>query len=92
MAQLQQAASVIPADAPVNADAGLDIWLANRPIINDFPDMLDSSSYVVIDRDYYLGDNTNRAKRDAAAAALPANRRLLYDDGRFQVWSPVGDQ
>ncbi|HEV3405277.1 MAG TPA: DUF2079 domain-containing protein [Candidatus Dormibacteraeota bacterium] len=93
VAELQQAASVIPADAPVNADAGLDIWLANRPIINDFPDMLDSSSYVVIDRDYYLGDNTNRAKRDAAAAALPTSgRRLLYDDGRFQVWSPVGDQ
>jgi len=92
VAQLQQAASVIPADAPVNADAGLDIWLANRPIINDFPDMLDANSYVVIDRQYYLGDNTDRAKRDAAAAALQSTRRLLYDDGRFQVWSPVGDQ
>jgi hypothetical protein len=24
---------------------------------------------------------------------LPTSgRRLLYDDGRFQVWSPVGDQ
>lgn len=92
VAQLQQAASVIPPDAPVNADAGLDIWLANRPIINDFPDMLDANNYVVIDRDYYLGSNTNRANRDAAAGALAANRRLLYDDGRFQVWSPVGDQ
>jgi hypothetical protein len=93
VAQLQDAASVIPADAPVNADAGLDIWLANRPIINDFPDMLDANSYVVIDRQYYLGDNTSRAKRDAAAAALPTSgRRLLYDDGRFQVWSPIGDQ
>jgi uncharacterized membrane protein len=93
VAQLQVAASVIPADAPVNADAGLDVWLANRPIINDFPDMLETSSYVVIDRDYYLGDTTDRAQRDAAAAALPTSgRRLLYDDGRFQVWSPVGDQ
>jgi uncharacterized membrane protein len=93
VAQLQEAASVIPADAPVNADAGLDIWMANRATINDFPDMLDSGSYVVIDREYYLGNNTNRAKRDAAAGGLPTSgRRLLYDDGRFQVWSPVGDQ
>ena len=93
VAQLQDAASVIPADAPVNADAGLDIWLANRPIINDFPDMLDANSYVGIDRQYYLGDNTDRVKREAAAAAVPTSgRRLLYDDGRFQVWSPIGDQ
>src|SRR5712692_2415455 len=92
VAQLQNAASVIPADAPVNADAGLDIWLANRHTINDFPDMLDASSYVVIDQNYYLGNNTSRAKRQAAADALPdSSRRLLFDDGRFQVWSPVGD-
>jgi uncharacterized membrane protein len=92
VAQLQEAASVIPADAPVDADAGLDVWLANRPNIDDFPDRLEASSYVVIDRQYYLSDRTNRTKRDAAAALLPASRRLLYDDGRFQVWSPVGDQ
>jgi hypothetical protein len=84
---------VIPADAPVNADSGLDIWLANRPIINDFPDMLSADCYVVIDQQaYYLGSNTNPAKHKAALDALPSSgRRLLYDDGRFQVWSPVGD-
>jgi uncharacterized membrane protein len=93
VAQLQVAASVIPADAPVDADAGLDVWLANRPIINDFPDKLEASSYVVIDRDYYLAGNTDRTTRDAAAAALhTSGRRLLYDDGRFEVWSPLGDQ
>ncbi|HSS61755.1 MAG TPA: DUF2079 domain-containing protein [Candidatus Limnocylindrales bacterium] len=90
--QLQSAALVIPPDAPVNADAGLDIWLANRHTINDFPDMLEARSYVVIDQQYYLGNNTSSAKRKAAADALPnSGRRLLYDDGRFQVWSPVGD-
>ncbi len=92
VAQLQSAAAVIPPDARVNADAGLDIWLANRHVINDFPDMLDATCYVVIDRQYYLGDNTNRAKRQAAVDALPGSgRRVIYDDGRFQVWSPVGD-
>lgn len=93
VAQLQEAASVIPSDAPVNADSGLDIWLANRHIINDFPDMLTPECYVVIDRQaYYLGSNTDPAKHKAAMDALPGSgRRLLYDDGRFQVWSPVGD-
>src|SRR5437879_5837682 len=90
--ELRTAASVIPADAPVNADAGLCVWLANRHTINDFPDMLDGGAYVVVDQDYYLGNNTNRAKRQAAADALATGgRRLIYDDGRFQVWSPVGD-
>jgi len=92
VAQLSRAADVIPADAPVNADAGLCVWLANRHTINDFPDMLDGGAYVVVDQDYYLGNNTNRAKRQAAADALATGgRRLIYDDGRFQVWSPVGD-
>ena len=93
VAQLQDAASVIPPDAPVNADSGLDIWLANRHVINDFPDMLTPDCYVVIDRQaYYLGSNTNPAKHKAALDALQTSgRRLLYDDGRFQVWSPVGD-
>ncbi|HKC19860.1 MAG TPA: DUF2079 domain-containing protein, partial [Candidatus Dormibacteraeota bacterium] len=93
VAQLQEAASVIPPDAPVNADSGVDIWLANRPIINDFPDMLADDSYVVIDQQaYYHGSNTDPAKYKKALAALATGgRRLLYDDGRFQVWSPVGD-
>ncbi len=92
VAELQSSTSMIPADAPVNADAGLTVWLANRHTINDFPDMLEASSYVVIDEEYYLGSNTDRAKRQAAVDALPTSgRRLLYDDGRFQVWSPVGD-
>src|SRR5205807_6391201 len=47
VAQLQAATSMIPSDAPVNADTGLTIWLANRHTINDFPDKLDGSSYVV---------------------------------------------
>jgi uncharacterized membrane protein len=92
VAQLRAATSMIPADAPVNADAGLDVWLANRHQVNDFPDKLDNASYVVIDEDYWLGANTNKDRRAAAAAALASSgRRLLYDDGRFQVWSPVGD-
>jgi len=92
VAQLQAATTVIPSDAPVSADAGLTVWLANRHAINDFPDMLDGSSYVVIDQNTFLGATTSKAKRQQALDGLAAGgRRVLYDDGRFQIWSPVGD-
>lgn len=91
VAQLRKATEVIPADAPVNADPGLTVWLANRHTINDFPDRLDATCYVVIDRDAYLGGPTNPEVRKAAIEALPnSGRSVLYDDGRFQVWGPVG--
>jgi uncharacterized membrane protein len=92
VAELQTATSMIPANAPVNADDAVAVWLANRHTINDFPDMLDGTCYVVIDRQAYLDGPTHPDLRRAAIAALPTSgRSLLYDDGRFQVWSPVGD-
>jgi uncharacterized membrane protein len=92
VAELQTATDMIPANAPVNADDGLAVWLANRHTINDFPDSLDNTSYVVIDRQAYLSGPTDPVKRQAALDQLPnSGRRLLYDDGRFVVYSPVGD-
>jgi uncharacterized membrane protein len=92
VAELLTATSVIPADAPVSADNGLAVWLANRHTINDFPDRLDGTCYVVLDHIPYFSGPTNPAKRQAAIDQLPGSgRHLLFDDGRFQVWSPVGD-
>ena len=92
VAELQKATDMIPANAPVNADDGLAVWLANRHTINDFPDSLDNTSYVVIDRQAYISGPTDPVKRQAALDQLPdSGRRLLYDDGRFVVYSPVGD-
>ena len=92
VAELRQATAVIPADAPVNADDGLAVWLANRHTINDFPDRLDGSCYVVLDKHAYLSGPTHPDQRQAAIDQLPSSgRRLLFDDGRFQVWSPIGD-
>ncbi|MEO8744980.1 MAG: DUF2079 domain-containing protein [Candidatus Dormiibacterota bacterium] len=92
VAELQNAASVIPAGAPVNADDGLAVWLANRHTINDFPDRLEATCYIVLDNQAYLSGPTHPDQRNAAIAQLPSSgRRLLFDDGRFQVWSPVGE-
>ena len=92
VAELRQATAMIPADAPVNADDGLAVWLANRHTINDFPDRLDGTCYVVLDKHAYLSGPTHPEERQAAIDQLPnSGRRLLFDDGRFQVWSPLGD-
>jgi hypothetical protein len=91
LAELQTATAMIPADAPVSADDGLAVWLANRHTINDFPDKLDDTCYVVLDHQPFLSGPTIPAQRLAAIDQLASSgRRVLFDDGRFQVWSPVG--
>ena len=90
VAELRTATSMIPSNAPVNADDGLAVWLANRHTINDFPDRLDATCYVVLDREAYLSGPTHPDQRQAAIDQLPASgRTMLFDDGRFVVWSPV---
>ena len=90
VAELRTATSMIPPDAPVNADDGLAVWLANRHTINDFPDRLDATCYVVLDRQAYLSGPTHPDQRQAAIDQLPTSgRTMLFDDGRFVVWSPV---
>jgi uncharacterized membrane protein len=92
VAELQTATAMIPADAPVSADDGLAVWLANRHTINDFPDKLDATCYIVLEQNAYLSGPTHPAQRQALIDSLPTSgRRLLFDDGTFQVWSPVGD-
>jgi uncharacterized membrane protein len=97
VADLEKATSIIPADAPVSADNGLAVWLANRHTINDFPDKLDPTCYVVLQKDAYMQfrnptDSINPTVRQNAIDELASSgRRLLFDDGTFQVWSPVGD-
>jgi uncharacterized membrane protein len=92
VAELQTATSMIPSNAPVNADDAVAVWLANRHTINDFPDRLDGTCYVVLDKHAYLSGPTHPEQRQAAIDQLPnSGRRLLFDDGRFQVWSPLGD-
>jgi hypothetical protein len=91
VAELQAATSMIPANAPVSADDGLAVWLANRHTINDFPDKLSASCYIVLAYNAYLSGPTNPFVRQDDINALPASgRRLLFDNGQFQVWSPVG--
>jgi len=90
VARLLAATSVIPSDAPVYADDGAAVWLANRVEIETLPPQLDPAYYVVIDREDW-NHRDDPSQRAAVIAMMPATgRHLLVDDGRFEVWSPAG--
>jgi uncharacterized membrane protein len=88
---LMAAAKVIPADAPVYADDGAAVWLANRRQIQVLPSELPPDRYIVIDRqDWAHRKQAATARAETIALLAASGRRLLFDDGRFQVWSPLG--
>src|SRR6185503_16094550 len=59
VAELRAATAMIHDNAPVSADNGLAVWLANRHTINDFPDKLAAACYIVIDEEPYISGPTN---------------------------------
>jgi uncharacterized membrane protein len=90
-ARLLAATAVIPRGAPVYADDGAAVWLTDRTQIWILYDRPKPDHYVVIDRQAWAhrGDPV-AARADAIALMAATGRRLLADDGRFQVWSPAG--
>jgi uncharacterized membrane protein len=89
--RLLRATQVIPAGAPVYADDGAAVWLANRLQIQVLPNQLPPDRYVVIDRnDWAHRQQAGLARSDEIALLAASGRRLLVDDGRFQVWGPPG--
>jgi hypothetical protein len=91
VARLLAATAVIPRGAPVYADDGAAVWLTDRTQIWILYDRPQPDRYVVIDRQAWAhrGDPAT-ARADAMALMAATGRRLLVDDGRFQVWSPAG--
>jgi hypothetical protein len=85
--------TVIPQGAPVFADDGAVVWLTDRTLVAIWYDQPTPDRYVVIDRQSFAHRGDPVAGRADAIAQLQASgRRLLADDGRFQVWSPVAGQ
>jgi hypothetical protein len=89
--RLLAATAVIPRGAPVYADDGAAVWLTDRTQIWILYDHPQPDRYVVIDRQAWghRGDPV-AGRADAIALMSATGRRLLVDDGRFQVWSPAG--
>jgi uncharacterized membrane protein len=90
LARLQACAKVVPAAAPVAADDSAAAALASRPVLRLLTEAR-PGDHVVVDR---LGPQPTYVwppDRRRVLAALPEqDRRLLCDDGRFQVWGPAG--
>ncbi len=89
--RLLAATRVIPPGAPIYADDGTDVWLSDRSYIAQIPAHILPDRYIVVDlQDWTLRYDSGEAARHAATRMLATGRRLLVDDGRFQVWSPAG--
>jgi uncharacterized membrane protein len=89
--RLLAATAMIPADAPVYTDDGAAVWLSDRTRIHILYDQPQPDRYVVIDRQAWAHRGDRAVGRADAIALMPATgRRLLFDDGRFEVWSPAG--
>jgi uncharacterized membrane protein len=89
--RLMAVTRVIPSDAPVYADAGVAVWLSDRLQIQVLGSDLPPDRYIVIDRqDWAHRLQASTARADTIAQLTASGRRLLVDDGRFQVWAPPG--
>jgi len=87
--RLLAATSVIPPNAPVYADDGAAVCLVDGPLIQVLPSQLPSVRYIGIYRqDLKHRLQANVARADEIALLSASARKLLVDDGRFQVWSP----
>jgi uncharacterized membrane protein len=90
LSRLLACTAALPANAPVAADDDAAAALAARPLEKPLT-YGGPSDWVVVDRTGPLPGYVNVAARARHLAALPADgRRLLCDDGRFQLWSPAG--
>ncbi|MDQ3492823.1 MAG: DUF2079 domain-containing protein [Chloroflexota bacterium] len=89
MARLLTATAIIPSDAPLSVDWGLAAPLANRSRIEVFP-INSPDTYVVVDGQPHVTGVLRWRHRQAWLDELAVSgRRLLVDDGRFRIWSPI---
>jgi hypothetical protein len=90
LSALHSSADAMPPGAPVAADDNVAVALAARQRLYVIPDA-PADSFLVIDRSASLPGYIDKIARQELIDRLPqSGRRLIKDDGRFQVWSPVG--
>jgi uncharacterized membrane protein len=88
--QLLACTTSLPATAPAAVDDAAALPLAARPELRLISEA-SPSDFVVVDRQGGVPAYVDAPRRQAVLARLPAGgRRLVCDDGRFQLWSPAG--
>jgi uncharacterized membrane protein len=88
--QLLTCTASLPPGAPAAVDDTTALPLAARPVLHMITEA-SSTDFVVVDRSGRLPSYLDGPRRQDVLARLPAEgRRLICDDGRFQLWSPTG--
>jgi uncharacterized membrane protein len=88
--QLLACTTGLPAAAPLAADDAVALPLAARPVLKIVTEA-SANDFVVVDRTGRVPSYIDAPHREAVLARLPAaGRRVLCDDGRFQLWTPAG--
>jgi len=88
--QLLACTANLPAAAPLAVDDATALPLSARPVL----EMISEASpahFVVVDRQGRVPSYVDVRRRQAVLSRLHAEgRRLMCDEGRFQLWSPAG--
>jgi uncharacterized membrane protein len=85
---LRVVAARVPGNARLLADDGLVAALADRAGTRLLGGSIPTDAYVLLEHDPWAPNDTARKRRDSVVGRIPATgRRLLHDDGRFQLWS-----
>ena len=85
---LAAAMVVVPAGAEVDSDDSLAAAVASRAELHLLPHVT-PAAFVLVDTAARPPRYTDTAARDGVVAALGSARRVLWSDGRIQLWSPV---
>ena len=90
MERLLACTSRLPAGAPLAADDAAALPLSARPLLK-LSTEAGPADFVLVDREGRVPAYIDTPRRQGVLAGLPAGgRRVLCDDGRFQLWSQAG--
>jgi hypothetical protein len=89
MERLLACTSRLPAGAPLAADDAAALALSARPLLK-LSTEAGPADFVLVDREGRVPAYVDTRRRLGVLAGLPAGgRRVLCDDGLFQLWSPA---
>jgi uncharacterized membrane protein len=90
MERLLACTSRLPDRAPLAADDAAALALSARPLLK-LSTEAGPADFVLVDREGRVPAYIDTRRRLSVLTGLPAGgRRVLCDDGRFQLWSPAG--
>ncbi|MBJ7602301.1 MAG: DUF2079 domain-containing protein [Candidatus Dormibacteraeota bacterium] len=88
LGDVKAAMALVPAGAELDADDDLAAAVASRRELHLLPHT-SPTAFVLVDAAARIPAYSDRQARNRSVAALPLDRRLLWTNGRLQLWSPA---